>query len=578
MKKSVLCIIVFFMIVSIAFSAITAQTVASSKGMVSAASSYAAEVGAQILEKGGNAIDAAIAVSFALGVVEPYASSLGGEGYAVITMANGEKYAIDFKSMVPANLTYEKLKELGTTLSKSKYTAKGALIPGVVAGIQKIYDLGATLPIEDLLAPSIKLARDGFIVNETFASVTADAYEKLLESAPEYLKDMLLWETGDLFKNEAIAQTYEMLAENGLDCFYNGQIAEDLAAYMEENEGFITKEDLANYRALVSTPLHGTYRGYDLYTTGSPVSGPQLLAVLNILENFNLGLMGAEDPLAIHIIQQALVLADVDRRFYISDPVLFDLPIDGFISKEFARVRMLDLDLNKAMDPKKYFDKVGDAYPFEEGKTFEDVMLSQLTATAKTQEDVHESPSTTHFSVVDKDGNAVAWTQTLSSFYGTCSFVDGFFLNNEIGNFAGSYREGDVINLAPGMKPRTTICPTVIQKDGKVKYVIGTPGGARIISTVTELIVDLIDFGMTIDEAVSMPKFVGYAKYSDLPIEEGMPEKTIEVLKAMGHDVSIYSYPDLYFGGPNVIAVEDSGMMIGAGSIRRNGAASAPEL
>jgi gamma-glutamyltranspeptidase/glutathione hydrolase len=576
MKKSVLFVVVFFMIVSLAFSTVTSQTVASSKGMVAAASSYAAEVGAQILEKGGNAVDAAIAVSFALGVVEPYASGIGGEGFAVITMANGEKYAVDFKSMVPGAVTYEKLAELETTLSKSKYTPRGALVPGVVAGIQKIYDLGATLPMEELLAPAIKLAREGFIVNETFAGVTADAYEKLLNSAPEYLNDMLLWEPGDLFKNEALAQTYEKLLENGLDCFYKGQIADAIDTYMKENGGLMTKEDLMNYEAIVTAPVHGTYRGYDLYTPGAPVSGPQLIAVLNMLENFNLGLMEPTDPLAIHIIQQTLVLGDVDRRFYISDPAFFDLPIDGFISKDFARMRMLDLDLNAAMDPKTYFDKVGDAYPFEAGKTFEDVMLEQLTATAMAQENVIESPSTTHFSVVDKDGNAVAWTQTLSSFYGTASFVDGFFLNNELGNFASSYREGDIINLAPGMKPRTTICPTVIQKDGEVKFVIGTPGGGRIISTVTQLIVDLIDFGMTIDEAVSMPKFVGYARYSDMPLEAGMPEETIKVLEAMGHKVSIYDYPDLYFGGPNVIAVEDSGMMIGAGSVRRNGAASAP--
>jgi gamma-glutamyltranspeptidase/glutathione hydrolase len=576
MKKSVLFVVLFFMIVTLSFSVVTSQTVASSKGMVAAASSYAAEVGAQILENGGNAIDAAIAVSFTLGVVEPYASGLGGEGYAVITMASGEKYAIDFKSMVPAALTYEKLTEMETTISKSKYTPRGALIPGVVAGIQQIYALGATLSLEELLAPAIKLARDGFIVNDTFAGVTADAYEKILNSAPEYLKDMLLWEAGDLFKNEALAQTYEKLAQNGLDCFYKGQIAGDIATYMEENGGFITKDDLMNYRALVGTPVHGTYRGYDLYVPNAPVSGPQLIAVLNMLENFNLGLMGATDPLAIHIIQQALVLADVDRRFYISDPAFFDLPIDGFINKDFARVRMLDLDLNAALDPDTYFDKVGNAYPFEEGKTFEEVMLAQLTATARVQDEVYESPSTTHFSVVDKDGNAVAWTQTLSSFYGTCAFVDGFFFNNEIANFAYSYREGDIINLAPGMKPRTTICPTIIQKDGEVKFVIGTPGGGRILSTVTQLIVDLIDFGMTIDEAVSAPKYVGYARYSNLRMEEGMPQETVDVLEAMGHDVKLYGYPNLYFGGPNIIAVEDSGMMIGAGSVRRNGAASAP--
>jgi len=578
MKKVVLLMIVVGLIVSLSFSAVTAQTVASSLGMVAAANPYAAEVGAMILEKGGNAIDAAIAVSFALGVVEPYASGLGGEGYAVVTLANGEEFAVDFKSMAPKMATYEKLKELGLSISKAKSTPKGALIPGIPAGIQKMLENGASMSLEELIQPAIDLAREGFIVNDTFAGVTSDNYEKLLELAPEFLKDMLLWEDGDLFKNEALAQTLELIKENGIDCFYHGQIADQIAAYMEENDGFITKEDMQNYIPYVTEPVYGTYRGYDIYAPGSPVSGPQLIAVLNVLENFNLGVMGPYDPLAVHIIQQTLVLEDVDRRYYISDPAFYDLPIEGFMSKDFARLRAMLIDLDEALDPDTYFDYLGDAYPFQEGKTYEEVILAEEKEAAMAIAENYESPSTTHFSVVDKYGNAVAWTQTLSSFFGTVSYIGGFFMNNELGNFASSYRPGDIINLEPGLRPRTTICPTIIKKDGEVKFVIGTPGAGRIISTVTQLIVDLIDFEMPVDEAVRMPKFVGYAYYKDVPMEEGFPESTVQVLEAMGHDVSIYEYPDLYFGGPNIIAVEDDGMMIGVGSIRRNGAASAPEM
>ncbi len=579
MKRAIVFVFSICLIVGVTFGAVTAQTVASSDGMVAAANAYAAEIGAEILEKGGNALDAAIAVSFALGVVEPYASGLGGEGYAVITMANGEKHAVDFKSMAPGGVTYDLLEELETSISDIRYTPKGALVPGVPAGIQKVYDLGATLPLEELIAPAIELAREGFVVNETFAKVTSDKYEALLNSAPEFLNDMLAWETGDVYKNEALAETMEMIAENGIKCFYEGQIAEDIAQYMEENDGFITKEDLENYVAYVKKPVQGTYRGYDVIVPGPPVSGPQLIAILNMLENYNLGLMGWDDPLAIHIIQQTLVLEDVDRRYFISDPDYYDLPVEGFMSKEYARRRIMKIDLNQAIDPDTYWDHGGNPTPFEEGKSFEDVLIEEGAKEAAAElVNVKESPSTTHFSILDKEGNAVAWTQTNSSFFGTTSFVNGFFMNNEIGNFASTYRDWDVINLEPGMRPRTTICPTIIEKDGEVRFIIGTPGGGRIVSTITNLIVDLIDFEMPVDKAIAKPKFVGYVWYDKIRMEKGLPEKTLEALEALGHELRLYEYPDLYFGGPNLISVGQDGMMIGAGSIRRNGAASAPEM
>lgn len=579
MKKVLLTSLFTVLMVSMILATVTAPTVASSDGMVAAANPYASQVGAEILEQGGNAIDAAIAVSFALGVVEPYASGLGGEGYMVATMANGEKFAVDFKSKAPGLATYEKIAEDAGKLSKVKYTPKGACVPGIPAGLKEVWLAGATMPLKDLIAPAIKLAREGFVVNETFAGVVSDAYEKLLTNSYDFLNEGFAWEVGDVFTNPTLADTYERIAEEGLDSFYNGSLADEIDAFMVENGGYIRKSDLEEYKAIVTEPVHGTYRGFDLYVPNAPVSGPQLIAVLNTLENFDLPSMSWDDPLAVHIIQQALVLGDVDRRFFISDPDFFDLPIDGFTSKEFAKTRFMNINLSKAIDPNTYFDYVGDAASFEDGATYEAVVLAEAEQMANANVEVVESPSTTHFSIVDKDGNAVAWTQTISSFFGTSYSMNGFFFNNEMGNFASSYREGDVINLEPGKKPRTTICPTIIEKDGEVRFVIGTPGGGRIVSTVVQLAVDLIDFGMTIDQAVKTPKFVGYAYYKDLTIEEGYPQSTLDFLeKVLGHKLNIHSYPDLYFGGPNIIAVEPDGMMIGAGSIRRLGAASAPEM
>ena len=578
MRKTVLVFAVVALLFTGMIATITAPTVASSNGMVAAVNNCAAEAGAKILEMGGNAVDAAIAVSLALGVVEPYASGIGGEGYAVITMADGSKFAIDFRSTAPMLATYEALTEKGLRIGTITRTPMGICVPGVLAGIREAWLLGATLPFSVLAQPAIDLARNGFLIDQTFSQTTADNYELLLKNAFEFLNEGFVWETGTLYKNPELADTLERIVEEGIDTFYFGSLADEIEEFMIETDGFMRKSDLEIYNAIIREPLHGTYRGYDLFVPHPPVSGPQLLAVLNTLENFNLPAMSWDDPLAIHIIQQALILGDVDRRTYISDPDFHDLPYEGFMSKDYAKTRFMAISMNKTLDY-PYTNYLGDAYPFQEGATYQEALLAAVAEVASNASDIDESPSTTHFSIVDKDGNAVAWTQTLSSFFGTTTYFKGFFFNNEMGNYASSYRPGDVINLTGGMRPRTTICPTVIMKDGQVRWVVGTPGGARIISMMINLIVELIDFNLPVDKAVRIPKFAGIWNLQDLRMEEGYPETTLNFLeKVLGHKLNIYSYPDLYFGGPNIISVEENGMMIGAGSIRRGGAASAPEF
>ena len=579
MRKTVLVFAVVALLFTGMIATITAPTVASSNGMVAAVNNYAAEAGAKILEMGGNAVDAAIAVSLALGVVEPYASGIGGEGYAVITMADGSKFAIDFRSTAPMLATYEALTEKGLRIGTITRTPMGICVPGVLAGIREAWLLGATLPFSVLAQPAIDLARNGFLIDQTFSQTTADNYELLLKNAFEFLNEGFVWETGTLYKNPELADTLERIVEEGIDTFYFGSLADEIEEFMIETDGFMRKSDLEIYNAIIREPLHGTYRGYDLFVPHPPVSGPQLLAVLNTLENFNLPAMSWDDPLAIHIIQQALILGDVDRRTYISDPDFHDLPYEGFMSKDYAKTRFMAISMNKTLDY-PYTNYLGDAYPFQEGATYQEALLAAVAEVASNASDIDESPSTTHFSIVDKDGNAVAWTQTLSSFFGTTTYFKGFFFNNEMGNYASSYRPGDVINLTGGMRPRTTICPTVIMKDGEVRWVVGTPGGARIMSMMVNLVVELIDFNLPVDKAIRLPKFTGMWNDTTLRIEAGYPETTLNFLeKVLGHKLNIYNtYPDLYFGGPNIIAVEENGMMIGAGSIRRGGFASAPEF
>jgi gamma-glutamyltranspeptidase/glutathione hydrolase len=573
-----LIVVGWLLAIPVAHAVSVAPVLQSREGMVTAAHPLAAAAGAEILEKGGNAVDAAIAVSLALGVVEPYASGLGGEGYMVVVMADGRELAIDFRSTAPALADYVNLDKAGK-LSKVKYTPKGYCVAGVPAGIGQALEL-ASLPLSVLAAPAIRLAEEGFEVSETFARVNMDAFEILTENAPEFLDEGMPWMAGSVYRNPALARTMKIIAEKGVDAYYNGELADNLDRFMQENDGWARKSDLQAYRALTKKPLKGSYRGFEISVPGSPVGGPRILATLNILEHFNLAIMSWDDPLAIHIMQEALILTSLDQRRWMGDPATNTyIPEKGYISKDYARQRLMQIDLSKASDPSLWYSqRVGDPGPYENGANYIDVMLEarQKAVIEGTVEDV--PPSTTHFSVVDKAGNAVSWTQTISSFFGTGNMVDGYFLNNELGNFKGEPEEGSPINLEPGRRPRTTIAPLVVRKDGRVRWVIGSPGAGRIGSTIVEILVNVIDFDMSLENAIRAPKFTGYDAYKEIQLEDDFPAKTIELLLEMGHEVKRYQHPDLYFGGPNAIEVGEDGLLTGVGSIRRLGGAASPQI
>ena len=553
-----------------------APTLSSRNGMVAAAHPLAARAGAEILQQGGNAVDAAIAVSLALGVVEPYASGIGGEGYMVASLADGREVAIDFRSTAPALANYANLEAAGG-MRAVRYTPKGYCVAGVPAGIAEALKF-ARLPFDVLAAPAIRLAEKGFEVNETFARVNMDRWEVLFENAPEFLNEGMPWNAGETFRNPALAKTMRIMAEQGVEAYYDGEPADNLDRFMRENDGWARKSDLQAYRAIARTPVKGSYRGYELSVPGSPVGGPRVLATLNILEHFNLGLMDWDDPVAVHIMYEAMILTALDQRRWIGDPETNDIiPERGYVSKSYARERLMQIDLGRASDPETWFSaRTGDPGPYENGADYVDVVLEARRKAALEGEPVDPPPSTTHFSVVDREGNAVAWTQTISSFFGTGNLVDGYFLNNELGNFKSSPVEGSPINLEPGRRPRTTIAPLLVKQDGEVRWVIGSPGAGRIGSTVVEILVNLVDFGMSLEEAIRAPKFTGYDSYDEIQLENAFPPETVRFLEAMGHEVRQYEYPDLYFGGPNAIAVGADGTLTGVGSIRRMGGAAAP--
>jgi gamma-glutamyltranspeptidase/glutathione hydrolase len=564
----------------------TGQVLKSKNGMVTAANPLAAAAGAEILEKGGNAIDAAIATSLALGVVEPYASSLFGEGYMVVRMADGKTYSIDFRSTVPAKGTYDELKKEKLTVRKIARMPQGACVPGLVAGLEAIYAKGATMKLPELAAPAIRLAEEGFEVNQTFSQICKDNFEDLTNHAPDFLNDGFAWEPGEKFKNPKLAASLKKIVEKGFREFYEGSIADDIESFMAKNGGWITKEDLKNYKAIEREPLKGTYRGYDITVAGLPVGGPRLLENLNIFENYNFKFMGWDDPLRLHIMQETFLLTQEDLRAYIGDPAFNVTSDKGMASKDYAKVRMMQIKMSGATTADEWKNgksSPGDAPAFNGGMNYRDYLTQQKAAALPEPAETHESASTTHFSVIDRWGNAVAWTQTISAFFGTSYWVDGFFMNNEIGNFwSKPAPEGNVSNMEPGKRVRTTISPMIIEKDGKVRWVLGTPGGGRIVPTLSQMLVDLIDFGMTLEETVKAPKIMSSFNTKNgvslMEMESGFDAKTVETLqKGFGYTIVTKKYPDLYFGGPNVISVEPDGTLTGVGSIRRGGAAAAPE-
>ncbi len=530
------------------------------KGMVASAHELASQAGAEILAAGGNAVDAAVATAFAITVVEPNASGLGGEGYMVLSLAEGRDLAIDFRSWAPGRVT--------PATDVSVLTGpESTCIPGLVAGLTLALQEHGTKPLQEVMAPAIRLARDGFPLD-------AVLYDRLTELygftdygmdpviGPIYFPDGLVPEIGSPMVNEDLARALELIADQGAYAFYRGELAGTIVQAMD---GWFTSADLQRYQAVVRDAIVSEYRGYTVIGTPPNVAGVVVAEALNILDNFDLSRTGGwDDPKAIHLIAEALKLASADRGPYVGDPDFYDVPLAGLLSEEYAMERAALIDPGAAMVPTRA-TPAGNPHPF---------MAAPVGVG-----DGAESPSTTHISVMDEAGNAVAITQTISNFWGSQDMIPGygFFMNNELHNFNAFNpdRPDDVNVLAPYKRPRTVLAPTIVRNpDGKVILVIGTPGAGRIPSTVVETIVNVIDFGMSLEDAVRAPKFTSRVGYSVLHMEGGYPDETIAALEALGHPVDAsHGELDYFFGGINAIIVDDS-LMTGVGSFRRAGGAA----
>ncbi|RLE32220.1 gamma-glutamyltransferase [Candidatus Acetothermia bacterium] len=556
-----LCVILIAVsgLIALAADPITTGLVAvGQKGMVASDHLLASQIGAEILAQGGNAVDAAVATAFAIGLVAPYCAGIGGEGMMLITLADGTEVAIDFRSWAPGHVTKE--------TPVNKYGPKSVCIPGQVAGLAMALEKYGTMTLAEVLEPVIKLAREGFPYDEWLAGMVSYIYDDILEqpaAAELFLNpDGTIPEVGSTFTNTGLAQALELIAKDGPAAFYKGPIAD---AIVEATEGWITHEDLAAYRAVERDPIRGSYRGYELLTAPPPVGGTILVEALNILEHFNLAAFHSPaDPMVIHLIAQALLLAWADFDQYVADPGFIDVPVAQLIDKRYARERLKLIRLNQTLEPGSV--PAGDPYHF-----------APVAAQSESRDAVATSGSTTHISVVDAKGNVVALTQTISSAWGSRVFVPrfGFPLNNEFRNFKGYNPDqpNDLDYAGPHKRPRTELCPTIIRKSGNPIWVLGTHGSARIPSTVLETIVNLIDFGMDLYTAIVAPKFCSSTRYKELRMETGFPVETVTTLEDMGYVIKTYGELDWYFGGVNAIQLLDK-YMIGVGAPRDEGSAA----
>ncbi|WP_186403448.1 gamma-glutamyltransferase [Sphingopyxis sp. P1IMeth2] len=526
------------------------------RGMVVSQNAIASEVGAKILREGGNAVDAAIAVGFALSVTLPRAGNIGGDGYmSVYDAASGEVRVIDFRSVAPRAATPAMFVDnRGKERAVASYGYLAPAVPGTVAGFDYAHRKWGKLSWDKIVAPAIALAADGVRLSADEAFVFSWGKDRLSKSAAGkaafYKPDGSLYQKDEVMKRPDLAWTLGEIAQHGADGFYKGEVARRIAADMRAHGGLITLDDLAAYRPQERAPLVGSYRGYTIYTAPpSSAGGATLLNILNQLEHFDIKAMGANSAASLHVMAEAMKLGYVDRYRALGDPAFVTAPVGGFISKAYAAERA------KLIDPARA--KPIDAIPFGDPLRY-------------------ESPSTTHFSVADKDGNVVSTTFTLGSDFGSGVMIagTGILLNNEMNNFSHeqaweAQRTGTpppLNAMAPGKRMLSTQMPTIVMKDGTPWIVTGTPGGSTIITSVVQVLVNVIDHGMNIAEATHQPRI--YQGASDtLRVEPNFNPDTVAALKAMGHPIT----SDETMGSEQSIMIE-KGLFLGAADPRRPGA------
>ncbi|RKX33721.1 MAG: gamma-glutamyltransferase [Verrucomicrobia bacterium] len=531
--------------------------------MVVTAHAVASEIGIEILRRGGNAVDAAVAVGFALAVVYPRAGNLGGGGFMVLRMADGQSRVIDYREAAPAAAGRDVfLDEEGRVIPGASilgYRAAG--IPGTVAGLAFVLERFGTLNLAGVIEPARRLAAEGFMVTRPFET-SLRKYAGTLADDPEsqriFLNEGNFWKTGDLFVQGDLAKTLERIQRKGSRGFYRGETADMIVEAMVRNNGLITHEDLTDYRPVEREVLRGTYRGLEILTMPPPSSGGiALLQMLHMLEPYDLGAMGFQGSDTLHLMAETMRRAFRDRAEFPGDPDYVDVPVESLLTREYALGLMQDFDPENA----------GRSEGMAPGDPWS-----------------HESPETTHFSIVDRNGNAVSNTYTLNRAYGSKVTVPGtgVLLNNEMDDFTSkpgvpnSYGliQGEANAVVGGKRPLSSMTPTLVLRDGKIYLVIGSPGGPKIINIVLQVILNVVDHGMNIQQAIEAPRVHHQWMPDALRYEPfAIAPDTMAILESRGHIlVPFVENPPRdyrYWGDAGGILVDsEEGLLFGAGDPR----------
>ncbi|RGY63407.1 gamma-glutamyltransferase [Fusobacterium ulcerans] len=518
-------------------------------GVVSTGKYEATKIGVDIIKKGGNAIDAAVAVGFALGVCEPQSSGIGGGGFMVIRFAKtGETKFIDFREIAPKNATPDmwKLDKDGKVINNEKAVGGKAVgVPGEVKGMMYALEKYGTMSRKDVIQPSVELAENGYEVSAVLSRDIKNKYD-MIEMFPEtskiYLNEGFPYEVGETIKNPDLANTLRKIIKNGEKAVYEGEIAKAIVKSAQDAGGPLTMEDMQNYDIRVNDPLVGHYRGYEIVTSAPPSSGgAHVVQILNILENYDMKNVKPGSAEYYHLFSEAIKMAFADRAKFCGDTEFIDVPIDGIISKDYAKELVKQLDSKKS---KKYI--AGNPWAWDGSK------------------------DTTHYSIVDKEGNIVAVTKTVNNVFasGVVAEGTGIILNNEMNDFDTGH--GKANSVEAGKKPLSSMSPTIVLKDGKPVMSLGAPGATRIITGVAQVISLVLDYGMDIQEAINFPRI--HDDYDKLVCETRIDPAVIAKLKAMGHNVVEEAE---YFEYPCVqgVTMGEDGKLRGGADPRRDGKA-----
>jgi gamma-glutamyltranspeptidase/glutathione hydrolase len=566
-------LVLFFALVAQVLAGTMVQPTHAPKAMVAAVQGDASNAGVEVLKAGGNAVDAAVAVGFALSVTHPQAGNIGGGGFMLFRRPDGEVHFLDYREQAPSKANADMYLDKDGNVIKDMSTLgyKAIAVPGSVAGLAYAQQRWGKLSLTRVMEPAIRLARDGFVLDYGAAmDLRDDDLAKFPESRKIFQRDGNFYQPGDVFKQPELARTLERIAKNP-DDFYHGDLARELAAAMQKGGGLITAQDLAAYEVKERQPIRGTYRGYDIISAPPPSSGGvALVEILNILEGYDLAKLGNRSGASIHLTTEAFQRAFFDRTEFMGDPDFSKIPVAQLIDKRYGAAWRETIPLRRATPS---------------GEVKRPAIFTQLDQYASTHPQpqfVREPEHTTHYSVVDPEGNAVSVTTTLNDSFGSHVTAEGlgFLMNNEMDDFAVKQGVPNMYGLIQGpanavganKRPLSAMTPTIVLKDGKLFLVLGSPGGPTIITTVANVLMGVVDYDLNIQESVDAERFHNQWMPDQIMMEQyGLSPDTLSLLEHMGHKIK--SDRD-FWGDAECIAIDEkTGERLGASDGRNNGKA-----